>query len=213
MLRPLLPLARPHPGSIPCSMCKSNKCQVRMMPCHCLLCSVCADRHKRLFVGTPVPVCPSCRAWTNRIVFADAIENTEEFCRFGLRAARRWSPECNVSVRAEGCPLRGSMVQLLPCRHSFCDHCLDGYFARSRTNTNNEAKCPSCRRCIWQLERSEHMRRGGGSGDLCHICIENPVETVLLPCQHTACRECASRLSMCSMCRGRILGYEELVAV
>ncbi|KAK3085257.1 hypothetical protein FSP39_000761 [Pinctada imbricata] len=39
----------------------------------------------------------------------------------------------------------------------------------------------------------------------CVVCMDNPINTVFLPCRHSkCCRECASSLQLCPLCRARI---------
>jgi len=41
----------------------------------------------------------------------------------------------------------------------------------------------------------------------CKVCLDTPVETLLLPCRHlVTCSECANKVSVCPMCRVKIIG-------
>ena len=36
----------------------------------------------------------------------------------------------------------------------------------------------------------------------CTICMENPIQTALVPCGHTCCENCAVKIQRCHMCQG-----------
>lgn len=51
-------------------------------------------------------------------------------------------------------------------------------------------------------EASTSMNQGRNTGRLeCGICRDRDIDTVLLPCVHMLCRDCAYRLERCPVCR------------
>ena len=41
---------------------------------------------------------------------------------------------------------------------------------------------------------------------LCNICMEGKKDTVLIPCGHTLCKKCQTKIQECAICRSKING-------
>lgn len=48
------------------------------------------------------------------------------------------------------------------------------------------------------------------SREECSICCDRKVNTILVPCGHTLCKECGERLTQCPYCRARINSRTEI---
>ncbi len=50
-----------------------------------------------------------------------------------------------------------------------------------------------------------HIRGGEGSTD-CAICYTTPINAFFMPCGHTGCFDCMTRLTKCHMCNAHVMG-------
>jgi Zinc finger, C3HC4 type (RING finger) len=54
--------------------------------------------------------------------------------------------------------------------------------------------------------------RASGALPPCVICMDAPIDCVLVPCGHTACHACGTRLHVCHVCRAHVHGRQRLFA-
>ena len=45
----------------------------------------------------------------------------------------------------------------------------------------------------------------------CTVCFSNTINTIIIQCGHSFCRECAEKLDMCAVCRGEITSLHKNV--
>ncbi|OHS98665.1 hypothetical protein TRFO_34885 [Tritrichomonas foetus] len=83
-----------------------------------------------------------------------------------------------------------------PCGHClYCHECFESL----------ETKPTHCPICHLPIEKGVQSVNCGGDDDTCAICYDAKVDTIILPCGHTICRECSNtwfkEATECPFCR------------
>ncbi|KAK8839922.1 hypothetical protein M9Y10_031636 [Tritrichomonas musculus] len=115
---------------------------------------------------------------------------------------RRKKMQSDMSVRIPAdcikCGKPANDLHFSPCGHSlYCHSC----WCKMSTSERPE-QCPIC-----HLPVEKGVQRVNCSSDdnICGICYETPVNTIILPCGHTICKQCAYKwfeeATECPFCR------------
>ena len=96
-----------------------------------------------------------------------------------------------------------------PCGHSlYCHECWN-----SMSDDEKPSQCPICH---LPVEKGVQRVNCGSEDGLCAICYEAQVNTIILPCGHTICKECANKWfdesTECPFCREQRAQTRSLVS-
>lgn len=87
-------------------------------------------------------------------------------------------------------------IHFYPCGH--CVYCTECW---NKSDTRHPKRCPVCRSIIEKTV----SRIDTSDDDKCPICYDAQIDSIILPCGHTVCKECAMHWlktsSICPFCR------------